>query len=78
MEYKKASEIAREYYFEKYSKTEISVSVFFHKFNKELKFPHCVLKKTKIYNVEKVNKLLAKNKKPILIKRENEKKNTSF
>ena len=73
MEYKKASEIAREYYFEKYSKTETSVNVLFHRFNKKLNFPHSVLKKTKIYNVEKINKLLLKNNKTILIKRENEK-----
>jgi beta-N-acetylglucosaminidase len=73
MEYKKASEIAREYYFVNYSRTEISVNVVFHRYNKELKFPHCVLKKTKKYNIEQINKVLAKNNKPILKKRENEK-----
>jgi hypothetical protein len=73
MEYKKASEIAREYYFQNYSKTEISVNVLFHRLGKEIKFPHSVLKKTKMYNVEQINKVLAKNNKPILKKRENEK-----
>jgi hypothetical protein len=73
MEYKKPSEIAREYYFENYSKTEISVNVLFHRFNKEINFTHCVVKKTKIYNVGQINKLLLKNNKPILKKRENEK-----
>ena len=73
MEFKKASEIARDYYFEKYSKTETSVNVFFHKFNKEINFPHFVVGKTKIYNVDEVNKILLKKNKPILRKRENEK-----
>ena len=74
MEYKKASEIAREYYFENYSKTEAMVNVLFGRLQKEIKFPHFVLRKTKIYNVEQINKLLEKNNKPILKKRgENEK-----
>ena len=73
MEYKKASEIARAYYFENYSKTEAAVNVVFHRLQKKLQFPHSVLKKTKIYNVEQINKVLLKNNKPILKKRENEK-----
>ncbi|CAB4152810.1 hypothetical protein UFOVP615_31 [uncultured Caudovirales phage] len=74
MEYKKASEIAREYYFENYSKSEAMVNVMFGQFKRKIIFPHSVLKKTKIYNVEQINKVLAKNNKPILKKRgENEK-----
>ena len=74
MEYKKVSEIAREYYFENYSKTEAMVNVMFGQFKKKIKFPHSVFKKTKIYNVEQINKVLQKNNKPILKKRgENEK-----
>ena len=74
MEYKKASEIAREYYFENYSKSEAMVNVMFGQFKRKIIFPHFVLKKTKIYNVEQINKVLAKNNKPILKKRgENEK-----
>jgi len=73
MEYKKASEIAREYYFQNYSKTEISVNVLFHRLTKSMKFPHSLSKKTKIYNIEQINKVLVKNNKPILKKRENEK-----
>jgi hypothetical protein len=69
MEYKKASEIAREYYFEKYSKTETSVNVWFHRLKKKINFPHLILKKTKIYNVGQINKLLLKNNKQILKKR---------
>ena len=74
MEYKKVSEIAREYYFENYSKTEAMVNVMFGQFKKKIIFPYFVLKKTKIYNVEQINKVLQKNNKPILKKRgENEK-----
>ncbi len=68
------NEIAEKYYFEKYAKTKSSVTVNFLSLQKKIGFPHFVFGKTKIFNVDEVNDVLAKNNKPILKKRgENEK-----
>jgi hypothetical protein len=68
-EYKSANEISFEYFFENFSKTEISVLVNFLKLQKLYNFPFFLIGKAKIYNVDEINEILKKNEKEILKKR---------